>query len=275
LVDMSSQSEIGSYELKGDSEAGYILQIDIKQTAPVLASTAKKPEAKKETQPESTKEVTQTLEKPAAKDAPQTIANDDAAHLSKSKKRLSLDKQAYEAGLAQLRQGNFIDAEKSLIEALKVNPEYVRARIQLITALQQQNKIEQAQAQMREGLVQTPRSLQLRKMYARFLLSQKYSSEAIEVLRAKPFPTIAQDPEYHALLAALFQETKQFEAAAQVYAGLLQLRPETALWWFGLAVSMDQAGDYDQARNAYRRALTLPGLSADVQKYVQDRLQVL
>jgi Flp pilus assembly protein TadD len=76
-------------------------------------------------------------------------------------------------------------------------------------------------------------------------------------------------------MAALLQETGQFAAAAQAYAGLLKLRPETAIWWFGLGVSMDQTGDFDQARNAYRKALALPGLSADVQKYVQSRLQVL
>jgi MSHA biogenesis protein MshN len=106
-------------------------------------------------------------------------------------------------------------------------------------------------------------------------MDNHHNLEAIEVLRAQPFPAVTQDPEYYALLAALLQDTRQFAAAAQTYASLLQLRPETALWWFGLGVSMDQNGDFDQARNAYRRAMALPGLSADVQKYVQSRLQDL
>jgi MSHA biogenesis protein MshN len=106
-------------------------------------------------------------------------------------------------------------------------------------------------------------------------MSNNHNLEAIKVLRAQPVPAIDQDLEYYALLAALLQETGQFAAAAQAYAGLLKLRPETAIWWFGLGVSMDQTGDFDQARNAYRKALALPGLSADVQKYVQSRLQVL
>jgi MSHA biogenesis protein MshN len=199
----------------------------------------------------------------------------DSSYLNKSKNRIKPDKQAYLAGIEQMRTGNFAAAEDSFTSSLKINPSFINARLQLIAALQQQNKLVQAQEQMLEGVTQTPENLQLRKVYARLLMGNHHNLEAIEVLRAQPFPAVTQDLEYFALLAALLQETRQFAAAAQTYASLLQLRPETALWWFGLGVSMDQDGDFDQARNAYRRALALPGLSADVQKYVQSRLKVL
>lgn len=275
LVDLGVQSRVGSYELKGNKESGYVLQIDINQVAPVITSAPQKSQAQKEMAVESARRAAPKATEQVREVSLHSTQTDDTAHLSRSKNRLSPDKQAYQAGLEQMRQGRFDAAENNFATTLAINPAHVQARVQLITALQQLNKIEQAQEQMREGLVQTPRSLQLRKMYARFLLGKRHNLEAIEVLRAQPFPEVAQDLEYHALLAALLQETRQFNAAAQVYVNLLQLRPETALWWFGFAVSMDQSGDFEQARNAYRRALALPGLNADVQKYVQNRLLVL
>ena len=275
LVDLSAQSEVGSYELKGNNDRGYTLQIDIQQITPLISSTPKKPQIQKELPAEPAKEVESEPVKKTTEVASDTTQKDDISHLSRSTNRLSPDRQAYQSGLEQMRQGQFAIAERSFATALEINPANVQARVQLISALQQQNKMEQAQAQMREGLTHTPMSLQLRKMYSRYLLSKKLNHEAIEVLQTRPLPTVAQDPEYHALLAALLQETGQFNTAAQVYADLLQLRPETALWWFGFAVSVDQAGDFEQARNAYRRALALPGLSVDVQKYIHNRLQVL
>lgn len=274
-VDLVAQSEVGSYKVKGNLESGYTLKIDINQAAPLLAAASETVQNNKETTIESKKRIVPESTKQDSEVSPHLEKTDDTAQFSRSKNRFSQEKKAYQSGLEQMRRGDFAAAESSFTAALKINPAYAQARLHLITSLQQQNKKELAQTQMREGLAQTPRNLQLRKIYARYLLSKQHNLEAIKVLQTQPFPTVAQDLEYHALLAALLQETRQFDAAAQTYARLLQLRPETALWWFGFAVSMDQAGDFDQARNAYRRALALPGLSTDVQKYVQNRLQVL
>jgi tetratricopeptide (TPR) repeat protein len=275
LVDLGEGSEVGSYELKGNSGSGFTLQIDINQVLPMIASTTKESPAQREMAAEPAKVVSPDAPEQIREKTSNSEQTNDNAHMSRSENRISLDKQGYQAGLEQMRQKNFAAAEKSFAAALKINQAHVQARLQLIESLQQQNKVEQAQAQMVEGLVQTPNSLQLRKTYARFLLDKQHNLEAIQVLPTQPFPAVSQDLEYHALLAALLQETRQFDAAAETYARLLQLRPETALWWFGFAVSMDQSGDFEQARNAYRRALALPGLSGNVQQYVQSRLQVL
>jgi Flp pilus assembly protein TadD len=275
LVDLRADSTVESYELKNNNDSGYSLQIDIKPVSETITVTQddlqdqEEVSAEYEELPES-KSVDQIFET-----SPESQQIVDSSHLNKSENRIDPDKQAYWAGVEQMREGSFAAAEESFSRALKITPTFTNARLQLIATLQQQKKLVQAEKQMREGLTQAPESVQLRKVYARFLMSNNHNLEAIKVLRAQPVPAIDQDLEYYALLAALLQETGQFAAAAQAYAGLLKLRPETAIWWFGLGVSMDQTGDFDQARNAYRKALALPGLSADVQKYVQSRLQVL
>ena len=52
----------------------------------------------------------------------------------------------------------------------------------------------------------------------------------------------------------------------------LQRSPAHAGWWLGLAVSLDGAGRGQDARTAYERALSLPGLKADAADYARERL---
>jgi Flp pilus assembly protein TadD len=275
LVDLRADSTVESYELKNNNDSGYSLQIDIKPVSHMMIVTQNELQDQEELPAEYEELLESNSVDQIFETSPESRQIVDTSHLNKSENRIDPDKQAYSAGVEQMREGSFAAAENSFSRALKITPTFTNARLQLIATLQQQNKLVQAEEQMREGMTQAPESVQLRKVYARFLMSNNHNLEAIKVLRAQPVPAIDQDLEYYALLAALLQETGQFATAAQAYAGLLQLRPETAIWWFGLGVSMDQNGDFDQARNAYRRALALPGLSADVQKYMQSRLQVL
>jgi len=77
------------------------------------------------------------------------------------------------------------------------------------------------------------------------------------------------------LLAALLQEAGQFNAASSTYAQLLRVRPQEALWWMGMAISLEQSGSFDPARDAYQKAVSLPGLNPDLQNYIHGRLRAL
>lgn len=276
LIGLASDGVVQGVELVGNSYDGYGLQIDIfheKEQRAVVAQETKIPENEAQT-------IKGELPPPkiTARSTKKTPPPDNTSEqilLSKSKKKISFEQQAYQRGIELIGEGNYAAAEQAFLEVLKINPARVNARLQLITALQYQNKTGQALKHMQQGLMAAPGSLQLRKVYAMTLLEQNRNVEALEVLRVTPLPGVAEDPEYHALFAATLQESGEFETAAQVYAALLQLRPDTAVWWFGLAISMDQTGEYEQARNAYRRALALPGLSRSVQEYIQQRLQIL
>lgn len=195
--------------------------------------------------------------------------------LAKRKRLPSRDKQSYQTGLEQLRQGALEAAARSFSQALAINPAHPMARLRLIATLQQLKQPEQAAVQMRQGLEVLPKNRLLRKEYARYLLHNKQYGTAIALLRQSPVPSVAGDTEYHGLLAALLQESGQYDEAAGMYARLLQIRPENPIWWLGLAVSMDQSGNFEQARNAYQRALNLPKLDRTTREYIKSRLEVL
>lgn len=258
LVDLEQGAQVQGFQGVDDSAQGYRLLIKVVAAAPVADEPQKQIVA-----PESNPTVAEIVEDPFA------------ATISKKHTPLSRDQQAYRSGLEQLKQGGIVAAEASFNQALLLNPELLDARLQLVGLLQQQMKRDKAESFLQQGLLLAPESSDLRKTYAHLLLQDQRQGEAIDLLKTEPLPGIVHDLEYHALLAALFQDSGQFKAASSIYAQLVQLRPQEALWWMGLAISLEQSGSFDRARDAYQQALSLPGLSPDLKNYIQSRLQTL
>lgn len=182
---------------------------------------------------------------------------------------------AYQGALVKLQNEDSQAAEALLAHALILQPRLLDARLQLIELLQTQQRGNEAESQMLLGLQLHPDNPGLRKGYARRLLAAGSFSEAINTLQAEPRPEVADDLEYHALLAALFQEAGEHQLAITAYRHLLGYRPQESLWWMGLAISLDQSGASVKAKDAYTQAISLPGLRPDLQDYIHNRLQQL
>lgn len=261
LVDLKRGAQVQSFQLIEDADQGYRLLIEF-----VGAEEAIEKSPEKISVPEEKPQVAEISHEPIVA---------EKEKISKNKKVLSRDQQAYHAGLEHLQQKEWSAAEESFDQALTLNPKLLDARLRLIGLLQQQMQLDKAEHLLQQSLQLNPENPDLRKVYARLMLKDQRFSTAIKLLKSEPVPAVASDLEYHALLAALFQESKQFEAASQVYGYLLQVRPQAALWWMGLAISQEQLGKSEQARNAYQRAINLPGLRPELRNYIQSRLQVL
>jgi len=183
--------------------------------------------------------------------------------------------QLYQRGLFQLRQGHLRAAQGHLAAALRINPELLTARLELIGVLQQQAEGQQAFQVIQEGLQLHPAQPELRKLVAHYLLYQQRHQEALTQLEIPPVPAVAADPDYHALRAAIYQEFGDYARSAQLYAQLLEQRSAEPLWWLGLAIALEQQGLAGGARDAYRTALDVSGLRPDLEQFVRERLQYL
>ena len=259
LVDLDKQSRLKSHQLFNGPEPGCQLLIEIETVATKVKKQGVHEPVVPKPQPTP---VVETVEIPAAK-------------VRKNRNKIAPDQRAYRAGLKQLQGGHWVAAEADFKQALSINPELLDARLKLIQLYQQHAEFERSEELLRDGLSLTPGDFALRKIFARQLLKDQRLSEAIELLEAQPRPGIAEDLEFHALLAALFQEAGRFDDARLLYSQLVQVRPQAALWWMGLAISLDQTDHSAAARDAYQRALVLPGLRPDLQDYIHNRLQVL
>jgi Tfp pilus assembly protein PilF len=205
--------------------------------------------------------------------APVVVGN--VEKVNKKADPVALDRQAFLLGMKAIQQHNLDEAQVAFEQAININPRLTDARMQLIDLLLVTQQIQKAEVHLRQGLSVSANNIPLRKQFVRFLLQHQRPLEAIELLQSIDKPSMAEDLEYHALLAASLQESGQFEQAGELYGQLVNLRPQQAVWWMGLAISMDQSGHNDQAKMAYGKAVALPGLRPDLHKYIQSRLQVL
>jgi tetratricopeptide (TPR) repeat protein len=206
------------------------------------------------------------------------VASSARKKMSKTEPLLSREGQALQAyrdGLEQLERGQTGAAENNFARALTLQPQLLAARLEQIGLMVRAGRRAEAEQLLLSGIQGDPASSELRKTYARWLLNEQQVEKAIGVLDSEPLPEIAADLEYHALLAALLQESGRFAEAAGRYEKLLAVRPREALWWLGLAITREQSGALAAARQAYQQALASPGLRPDLAEYSRSRLEVL
>jgi MSHA biogenesis protein MshN len=111
----------------------------------------------------------------------------------------------------------------------------------------------------------------LRLLRARVARSEQGRGEALAWLEQDP-PAPERHPDYHTMLAALYQQTGQPAEAASIWAGLLETNDSQARWWAGLGIALESQGRSESARSAFAQAARLPGLPEQLRLYVEQRL---
>lgn len=109
---------------------------------------------------------------------------------------------------------------------------------------------------------------------ARAALAQNQPERAYELLRDSP-PALASNGDYHAVLAAIEQQTGRYADASVRYQQLLMLDQNQASWWLGLALSLDGQRRNNDALAAYQRAVALNALPDAARQYALARIAAL
>ena len=193
-----------------------------------------------------------------------------SAHPANTKQRLQ---EAYQGALRDARSGDNDAAGQQLEHLLSLDSHHHKARILLAGLYIRQQQPGLAEDLLATGLADNPEHAPLAKLYAQLLVAQKRDREAIDFLQ-RALPGAAQDAEYHALLAGVYQRTGETATAIQYYQTALELSPDHGEWWMGLGISQEQAGRTDKAHTTYKRALQYP-LKAVLQQYVTTRMESL
>lgn len=196
---------------------------------------------------------------------------------SKTIRPLTADQQsqlAFQRAVKMLGRGKQQAAQLALEEALSIAPTHLRARETLAALLLNEGRVSEAASSLRDGLQLMAGATPLAKLYARILVDQGDVTMAVGVLE-RALPAVSADPEYHALLAALYRQEKKYAQAARTYQQILLQRPGVASWWMGLALSEDAMGKNAKALVSFQRAQRAGGLGAEVMKYVRTRIAAL
>lgn len=166
--------------------------------------------------------------------------------------------------------GQLDESARLLQAALAEEPRHTASRQALAAMLIDRRDYAQAQAVLLEGLALDPTQGAFATMAARLFVRQGDLDAAARTLQAAAGERAT--PELQATLADVLSRLRRDNEALVHWNSALQRSPAHAGWWLGLAVSLESVGRGHDARTAYERALSLPGLKADAADYARERL---
>ena len=161
-----------------------------------------------------------------------------------------------------------------LYQILEVDGREVRTRKQLAAMLFSKSMLTEAQSVLQRGLRITPADSSLRLMLSRIHFKTGNNEQAFNVLLQHPYSQIAND-ELLSFRAALAEKIGKYEIAEQDYQMLVRRNPLEAKWWLGLGVAQDKQQLSQRAIDSYLQAQQLKQLPAQVEDFVEQRIQLL
>lgn len=180
----------------------------------------------------------------------------------------------YQRGLELYSRAEFQQSIAALNSAVEKDPQHGQAHYLLVSALLQINQRTAAEQHLEHALRDIPDHWDMRRLYAHLLTDRGDFQSALAILR-QASPRLADDPDYHALIAALHQQLEDHVPAMQVYRQLVEVRPANSIWWMGLGISLEALARPEEALVSYRRALDGGALAADLRQFVSGRIQSL
>ncbi len=151
-------------------------------------------------------------------------------------------------------------------------PDHNQARLLLASLLIKDGRLQKADDVLMAGLNKYGSYLPFIKLKAHILIKQNKDQAAIDLLQ-KNITMAANDEEYLALLAALYQQQESFMLAAETYNQLTKIQPEQPSWWLGLGIALESAGKMNAAREAYQRAYNSSDASSELGTFLYNKIK--
>ena len=207
---------------------------------------------------------------PAKTDTEEGYGGPPIKHLSPQQQALDEFGQA----VALIQQGRKSEALPHLETTLQLDPGHTAARQALVGLLLESRRNADAERILQDGLQYDPKQPHLAMLLARLQVERGALPQALKTLNTT-MPFADQEADYHAFVAAVLQRLERHKEAITHYQIALHLSPNSAVWWMGLGISDQAVGDDEDARDAYQHALGLHQLNAELQAFVEKRLQAL
>lgn len=171
-----------------------------------------------------------------------------------------------------MNQGRIGDAIAALRSVVEQDGAHLAARTTLAGLLVEQKRLDEAQSVLAEGLVLAPGQAQLALRLARIHAERgdlRAAAETLQIAAANG----AGNAEFHGVHAAILQRLGRHKEAAEEYQAALRGAPQSGVWWMGLGISLESEGRPAEAREAFNRARATGALSAELDRFVEQRLR--
>lgn len=231
----------------------------------------------KEPVPDETAAEDKTETKPAIapkEKAPEPEKPAGKAVLEKKVKPLSPQDKAesqYRLAAASLQQNRVSEAENQLRTALAAQPTHVKARELLAGLALQGGRWREAQSLLEQGVAQHPQHYPFAQLLARSYVDHGQDGKALSLLE-KARDAAGADAGYFAFLATLYQRNGRHGEAVKSFTEAVKLRPQEGRWWLGFAISLEATEQWKASSEAYQRAIASGSLDKQLLQYSQGRL---
>jgi len=178
----------------------------------------------------------------------------------------------YRHALNALQDGRMTEAVAALEQALKLDPNHDAARQTLVGLLIEAKRTDEAIRHLQAGLILDPRQPALAMLLARLQIER--GASGIDTL-TRTLPYAGNNADYHAFLAGALQRQQRYREAVDQYQAALRTAPANGVWWMGLGMSLQADKRNVEALEAFQRARASGTLSAELQAFVERRLQQL
>jgi len=180
----------------------------------------------------------------------------------------------YSQALEFTNQGRDDKAISLLTQTVYSYPTHVLSRTELARLYLKQNRDNEAQSVLEEGLKYTEDHPDLLKYLAICFERQNDPDNALQCLNKIPEER-KYDKTTVALAAHIYQTTGHYSLARQQYFRLLQFEPKNTLWLLGLSIAFDSEGNKDAALEGYQKVKREAGIDSSLLEYVNTRIQAL
>lgn len=180
----------------------------------------------------------------------------------------------YWAAVEHISNSGAKEAEDLLLSNLNMLPKHHASRSELVTLYLKNERLEEAEFLLKEGLRLDSNESSFLKLMA-VLEDRKGAPEKAlsQLIKVKDFN--AKDKNYIALLGHLYHETGNYSLARQQYFRLMEAEPNNPVWLLGVALSWDSEGERKPALEGYRRLAKGGNLDPEILKYVRERIKAL
>lgn len=180
----------------------------------------------------------------------------------------------YQQALRAIAEGDVTRAIASLTDALKHEPQHIIARQLLASILIHRQELAKAQQVLELGTKLLPQEAAFSLMLARVYSEQQQPARGIALLENMNTPALLRN-RVDAMLAALYQRVDRYDDAIVLYRHLLRRDPRQAMWWLGLAMSLEASHRPANALSAYHQARRAKPGRRVVEAFIASRIAVL
>ena len=240
------------------------------RSAPESATPTPPRRAKSPSQPRPTKSVAPTVQPTQAGD-PAEPGKIDRRSSATARDRAE---DEFRRGVGLVNQGRLAEGMESLRGALEIDPRHETARQTLVALLIEARRVDEAVPVLQQGLALNAQKSEFAMLLARIMVERNDVPGALSLLQKHAAPQ-DRSPEFHAFAAALYQRLDRHAEAIERYQAALRLAPSAGIWWLGLGISHQAAGQPKDALAAFTRAKSAGNLSPDLIGFVDQRLRQL